>query len=146
LRRVERSAWRVALAVVAGGLGLAAPACRGGVKHCPQGHTEQAAGDTAVWCRQPGGNNALYLMLHARNGPLRMTCRFAGGVLNGPFESLHPNGKPHVKGEYRDGKKAGLWVQTDPFGSKLAEGEYRDGVLVAGAPTGIASLCEAVKP
>jgi hypothetical protein len=152
MRRVERTAWRVVLAAVAAcAMGLAPAGCRR-IKRCPEGFTEQAAGDTGIWCRQPAGNTALYLMLHTRNGndgkpgPLRMTCRFVDGRLQGPFESLHPNGKPQVKGQYRDGKKAGVWLQTDPWGGKIADGEYRDGVLVAGAPTGIASLCESVTP
>jgi hypothetical protein len=140
MTRVERSAVVVLVAACA----ALAAGCRR--RQCPDGFDEQRAGDVGVWCRQSGGNNALYIMFHPGGHKPRMHCRFAGGVPSGAFESWHPNGKPQVKGQYRDGRKQGVWVQTDEFGGKLADGEYRDGTLVAGAPVGLASLCEALKP
>jgi hypothetical protein len=140
LTRVERSAVVVAIAAL-----VLAAGCRQG-KYCPSGYDTQPAGDVGVWCRQRGGGDALYIMFHPGGRQARMHCRFVNGVPSGAFESWHPNGKPEVKGQYRDGRKQGKWLQTDQFGGKLADGEYRSGTLVAGAPVGLASLCESLKP
>jgi hypothetical protein len=108
---------------------------------CPQGFREKVADEQAVWCRQAGGKQELYYQLHPTNRRKRQSCPFVAGVLEGPFEAWHPDGKNWLVGRYDTGKPAGKWQQWSETGSKVAEGQYRDGQLINGAPVAMAAIC-----
>ena len=42
----------------------------------------------------------------------------------------HENGQKSAEGEFKGGKREGLWTQWDEDGQKKAEGWWQDGELV----------------
>jgi hypothetical protein len=113
---------------------------------CPVGWKEDARGDTAVWCRSRDGKQALYFQLDPGSRRKRQRCPFEGGVLEGEFQSWHPDGRDWLIGRYEAGRVAGKWQQWNETGSKVADGQYRDGVLINGAPVALPAICETIKP
>lgn len=137
----------VVVLVLAASSGLA---CRGGGagRVCPEGMTlvgaKSVAGKSA-WCRSADGKLARWIEFYDEKNR-RQSCGYSGGKPEGSFLAWHPGGKPWIEGEYRQGLKAGHWIQRDKEGLKVAEGEYREGTFVAGAPVANPALCEKMTP
>ena len=53
------------------------------------------------------------------------------GGLEGPYAWWHPNGQLRAEGNYKEGKKEGIWIMYDSFGKEeecltYANGESTD--------------------
>ena len=56
---------------------------------------------------------------------------FQEGRLEGPYAWWHPNGQLRAEGNYKEGKKEGIWIMYDSFGKEeecltYANGESTD--------------------
>jgi hypothetical protein len=95
----------LALAALAGG---AIGAHADDAVACPAGTTPKRL-TTAIglerWCERPGPPVARH----------------------GPYVVMHANGRPHLRGEYRDGVATGVWKTWYPGGAQSGEAEFRDG-------------------
>ncbi len=119
-------------------------ACYRPPQACPPGHEETRTSPETFWCQDPATKNAEFVRMHPGTKQAEQRCPFAAGVLSGPFEATHPNGKRWVVGRYEAGQPAGRWTQWDATGQRVAEGDYRDGRLVQGAPVAVASICNTI--
>jgi len=55
---------------------------------------------------------------------------YKDGVLDGLYESFHPNGQLELKENYKDGKLDGLWEIFDEDGNLTSTEMWKDGKLV----------------
>ncbi len=56
-----------------------------------------------------------------------------GKYLNhGKYVEWYKNGSIAIEGEFKDGKKDGVWVQYNEKGQKILEKKFRNGVEVSG--------------
>ena len=87
---------------------------------CPVGYKETPQGESALLCRARNGQEATYYLLYPDTRHKKQACPFVGTVLQGDFESWHPNGKLLLKGRYEEGLLAGRWQQNgEPTEQKL---------------------------
>ncbi len=49
---------------------------------------------------------------------------YVNGKDDGPYHVWYPNGKPYIKGEYKMGKKTGVWSFYDTLGNLLKETDF----------------------
>ncbi len=54
---------------------------------------------------------------------------------DGKFSQWHSNGQLALEGQFKKGKKEGLWIQFDETGKKVAERRYQDGVELSSSGT-----------
>ena len=63
------------------------------------------------------------------NGKLELEGNFKGGKKEGLFKVYHENGKLKLEGNYKDGELEGLWKIYHENGKLEREGNYKDGEL-----------------
>ena len=65
-----------------------------------------------------------------REGLLVLSETYEGGVLNGRWSDFHPGtSQPRQWGDYRAGKRHGIWLRGSAGGGTLSSASYTDGTL-----------------
>ena len=55
-------------------------------------------------------------------------CALPSGMKHGWYAEWHPNGRPAVAGEYRNGLRVGVWTRWYPSGVKRVQAEFQNGL------------------
>ena len=62
------------------------------------------------------------------DGTLTLKTIYENGKINGSFEAFHENGKPEIKGQYKNNLREGLWIIYGKDGSQRFRTNYAAGI------------------